>query len=148
VNPKTNSLVATLILVAVIAALYLSHSLIAKLPVGIGLQIAAAVLMLWARITFGVRSFHATANPTEGGLVTNGPYRFWRHPIYAAVLLFIWTGVLAQGAMPSLISLFLAAAATFATGIRIYSEEQLLRKTFPAYDDYSRRTKRLIPFIF
>jgi protein-S-isoprenylcysteine O-methyltransferase Ste14 len=148
VNPKLNSLVATLILMASVVALYLSHSLIAKLPVGIALQIAAAVLMLWARITFGARSFHATANPTEGGLVTNGPYRFWRHPIYAAVLLFAWTGVLTQGAPPSLISIFLAAAATFTTGIRIYSEEQLLRQTFPGYADYAGRTKRLIPFVF
>src|SRR6478672_7660853 len=146
-NPKTNSLVATLILMVCVVSLFLSHSLIAKLPVGIALQIAAAVLMLWARITFGARSFHATANPTEGGLVTNGPYRFWRHPIYAAVLLFIWTGVLTQGAAPSLISIFLAAAATLSTAIRIYSEEQLLRQTFPAYADYSRRTKRLIPFV-
>lgn len=133
---------------ASVVALYLSHSLIAKLPVGIALQIAAAVLMLWARITFGARSFHATANPTEGGLVTSGPYRFWRHPIYAAVLLFVWSGVLTQGAPPSLISIFLAAAATFTTGIRIHSEEQLLRQTFPGYVDYAARTKRLIPFVF
>jgi protein-S-isoprenylcysteine O-methyltransferase Ste14 len=143
-----NSLVATLILMVSIVALFLSHSLIAKLPVGVALQIAAAVLMLWARITFGARSFHATANPTEGGLVTSGPYRFWRHPIYAAVLLFVWTGVLTQGAAPSLISILLAAAATFTTGIRIYSEEQLLRQTFPDYADYAVRTKRLIPFVF
>ena len=147
-NPKTNSLIATLILMASIIALYLSHSLIAKLPVGIGLQIAAAVLMLWARVTFGARSFHATANPTEGGLVTNGPYRFWRHPIYAAVLLFVWAGVLTQGGAPSLISIFLAVAATVTTGVRIHSEEQLLKQTFPAYAEYSARTKRLIPFVF
>src|SRR6476619_3918762 len=97
-KPTLNSLVATLILMVSVVTLFLSHSLIAKLPVGIAFQIAAAVLMLWARVTFGARSFHATANPTEGGLVTSGPYRFWRHPIYAAVLLFVWTGVLTQGA--------------------------------------------------
>lgn len=31
-----------------------------------------------------------------GGLVTNGPYRFIRHPIYTAVCLFVWTGVLSS----------------------------------------------------
>ncbi len=147
-NPKLNSLVATIVLMASIVVLYLSHSLIAKLPIGVALQIAAAVLMVWARITFGARSFHATANPTAGGLVTNGPYRFWRHPIYAAVLLFLWAGVLTQGTPPSLVSIFLTIAATFTTGVRIISEEQLLKENFPAYADYAGRTKRLIPFVF
>lgn len=147
-NPKMNSLVATLVLVASIAFLYLSGSLLAKLTAGIALQIAAAVLMLWTRITFGARSFHATANPTEGGLVTSGPYRFWRHPIYAAVLLFVWTGVFTQGAPPSFITVLLAAAATLATGVRIYTEELLLKAAFPGYADYATRTKRVIPFVF
>lgn len=148
-NPRTRSLAATLVLLAtIIALLVVTHSVIAKLPVGIAIQIAAAVLMLWARITFGVRSFHAAANPTQGGLVTNGPYRYWRHPIYAAILIFLWTGVLTQGVMPSLLSLLLAVIATIATAVRINSEETLLKETFPDYAAYSARTKRIIPFLF
>ena len=49
--------------------------------------------MLWARLTFGWRSFHAGARPTEGGIVTRGPYHWVRHPIYLAILLFTWAGV-------------------------------------------------------
>jgi hypothetical protein len=52
-------------------------------------EAAAMALMLWVRVTFDRRSFHAVANPTEGGLVTTGPYRFVRHPIYTAVCLFV-----------------------------------------------------------
>lgn len=81
-------------------------------------------------------------------LVTSEPYRFWRHPIYAAVLLFVWTGVFTQGAAPSFIPILLAAAATLATGVRIYSEELLLQAAFPGYADYASRTKRVIPFVF
>lgn len=40
--------------------------------------------MAWARLTFGRRSFHASAVPTAGGVETRGPYRFIRHPIYTA----------------------------------------------------------------
>jgi protein-S-isoprenylcysteine O-methyltransferase Ste14 len=57
------------------------------------LQAVAVLLLLWARVTFGRRSFHVVANPTEGGLVTGGPYRYLRHPIYAAICLFAFAGV-------------------------------------------------------
>ncbi len=147
-NQKTGSVVATLFLVAAILVLLMSHNLIAKVPVGMAVQIAAAALMLWARFTFGMRSFHAAANPTQGGLVTHGPYRYWRHPIYAAVLLFVWTGVFSQGRMASLQAVALAFAATLMTAVRISAEEHLLKGVFPDYAAYSARTRRLIPFLF
>jgi protein-S-isoprenylcysteine O-methyltransferase Ste14 len=147
-NPRLNSVAATLVLMAAVIALVLEHTFFSKMTFGIAIQIAAALLMLWARLTFGLRSFHAAANPTEGGLVMTGPYRYWRHPIYAAVLIFVWTGVLTQGGMPALIPVLLAVVATITSGIRILSEEKLLTATFPGYAEYSMRTKRLIPFVF
>ena len=36
----------------------------------ISLQVAAVLLLVWARVIFGRRSFHVVADPTEGGLVT------------------------------------------------------------------------------
>ena len=59
----------------------------------ISLQVVAVLLLVWARVTFGRRSFHVVADPTEGGLVTGGPYRYLRHPIYAAICLFVLAGV-------------------------------------------------------
>jgi protein-S-isoprenylcysteine O-methyltransferase Ste14 len=147
-SPRLNSVAATLILMAAVVTLVLQHTFFSKMTVGIAIQVAAALLMLWARMTFGARSFHAAANPTQGGLVTSGPYRYWRHPIYAAVLIFVWTGVLTQGGRPELLPVLLAVVATITTGIRIMSEEKLLRATFPEYAAYSMRTKRLIPFVF
>jgi len=146
-NAKTRSLLATLALVVCIVLLFVRHALIAANPIGLALQVLAALLMLWARLTFGMRSFHATANPTAGGLVTAGPYRYWRHPIYAAVLLFTWTGILAHGAPPMLTDLALGALATVMTLVRVLAEEQLLRVAIPEYAGYAARTKRFIPFV-
>jgi protein-S-isoprenylcysteine O-methyltransferase Ste14 len=146
-TPKTRSLVATLVLSATVVLLFVRHALLAATPIGLAVQALAALLMLWARWTFGMRSFHATANPTAGGLVTAGPYKYWRHPIYAAVLLFIWTGVLARGVAPSLIDLAVAALATAVTVVRVQAEEQLLRAAMPEYAGYAARTKRFIPFV-
>jgi protein-S-isoprenylcysteine O-methyltransferase Ste14 len=146
-NAKARSLLATLVLVGCILLLYMRHALVATNPVGIVLQVLAVLLMLWARLTFGMRSFHATANPTEGGLVTAGPYRYLRHPIYASVLLFTWTGVLAHGAAPTVVDLALGALATGMTLVRVLAEEQLLRAAMPAYAAYANSTKRFIPFV-
>jgi protein-S-isoprenylcysteine O-methyltransferase Ste14 len=144
-TPRLRSIVATVILVACMLALYLLHHLIGRGAVALALQALAVLLMVWARLTFGVRSFNATANPTAGGLVTTGPYRYWRHPIYAAILLFLWAGVLSN---PATIAIALGVVATLATAVRIHAEETMLRSTFAEYDAYAARTKRVIPFVF
>ncbi len=141
-NLKRVSLMATAVLVVAVVSLLLRRSLFAHGAVLIGLQVAAGALMLWARVTFGGRSFHAGANPTEGGLVTTGPYRFVRHPIYAAILLFMWAGIAANGSIPSVL---IGIVATAATAVRIGAEEDLVVERYPEYADYARRTKRLIP---
>jgi protein-S-isoprenylcysteine O-methyltransferase Ste14 len=147
-TPRTRSVLATVILIGAIVVLFQWHALIARHPIAIAFQIAAVGLMLWARVTFGMRSFHASATPTAGGLVDTGPYRYWRHPIYAAALTFIWAGLLGQGHVPSLGVLLAGAVATAMTAVRIQAEETLLRAQLPEYPAYAARTKRLVPFVF
>ena len=144
-NWKNLSGVALAILVGCIWALLFRRSLFGTGPVTIALQFAAALLMLWARYTFGMRSFHGTANPTSGGLVTNGPYRYFRHPIYASILYFLGAALAAHlSIINALITLL--AAAMLAT--RVAAEETLLAEAYPDYAEYSQRTKRVIPFVF
>src|SRR5215208_1932803 len=147
-SPRSASIVAVVVLVIAIVALYLRHELLGTNALAVGLQVAAAALMLWARVTFGRRSFHAAANPTAGGLVTWGPYRYWRHPIYAAILLFVWVGIHSQHSPPSLPAILLAGLATIMTAVRIQAEETLVRGMYPEYSAYAARTKRIIPFVF
>jgi protein-S-isoprenylcysteine O-methyltransferase Ste14 len=133
-----------LILLLAVAALALSDSLLGHGPLTIGLQVAAVLLMIWARVIFGLRSFHYAANPTAGGLVTTGPYRFVRHPIYAAILLIVWTGVAANW---SLRAAALGLVATAMTVLRMLFEEALVVERYPEYAGYAQRTRRVIPFI-
>jgi protein-S-isoprenylcysteine O-methyltransferase Ste14 len=139
------SRIALIAIVLAVLSLLATGSLFAAGAVAIAAQVAAAMLMLWARVTFGLRSFHAAASPTEGGLVTTGPYRFIRHPIYASVLLFLVAGVTSH---LSVLSLLLGAIAAAGLSVRIAAEERLVIERYPEYADYAARTKRLVPFVF
>jgi protein-S-isoprenylcysteine O-methyltransferase Ste14 len=139
------SVAAWLLAAAAMIGLYLSHALLGAGPVAIAVQASAVLLMLWARWIFGRRSFHAAATPTAGGLVTTGPYRYLRHPIYAAVIYFTWAGA-ASHARPA--TLTLAAVATLGLGIRMALEERYLRRTYPDYAIYAAATARLLPGLF
>jgi len=144
-NWKWLSLAALAGLVACIVGLYLiKYAIFGAGPITITIQIIAVLLMVWARLTFGIRSFHGTANPTAGGLVTTGPYRYIRHPIYAAILYFLWAGIAAH---PSLVALAVVLLATAFTAVRIVAEEKLLVTMYPEYGGYARVTKRLVPFV-
>jgi protein-S-isoprenylcysteine O-methyltransferase Ste14 len=122
--------------------LILTRSVLSPSPLVLALQLAALALMIWARITFGRRSFHFAANPTQGGLVTWGPYRFIRHPIYTAVCLFVTAGAAAH---PSSMTLLLCGIVWGGAVARMYCEERLLAARYPEYRQYAATTARMIP---
>ena len=113
--------------------------------IGTSIQVAMFCLMIWARLTFGVRSFHAAANTTHGSLVTSGPYKFFRHPIYAAIIYFIWAGA---ASYPGIQVFSAAIIISLALIVRMLIEEKFLFIVYPEYKSYSEKTMRLIPFIF
>jgi len=131
-------------MVIAIILLMKEESLFAETTFTRVLQAFPVLLMLYARVTFGMRSFHASADPTDGGLVTEGPYKFIRHPIYAAVLYFAWIGVLTH---ITLINIILGIIEAVGISLRIHLEEKLILQKYPEYREYSKKTKRIIPFI-
>jgi protein-S-isoprenylcysteine O-methyltransferase Ste14 len=120
------------------------NSILANGIVTIIIQILAVMLFFWARVTFGFRSFHAAANPTSGGLITSGPYHYIRHPIYAAVIYFVWAGIFSH---LSLFNVLPGIAATFGLIIRIFAEQKLVTEKYPEYVEYVKSTKYIIPFV-
>jgi len=120
-----------------------------RLPVyfaGVGCIVGAGLLrrhcfrMLGERFTYDVRV--AAAQP----VVEHGAYRYVRHPSYTAGLLLFGGIGLALGNWLSLaISVVIPV---LAYSYRIAVEERALVETLgPAYANYMKRTKRLIPFL-
>ncbi len=79
------------------------------------------------------------------GLVTDGIYRWVRHPQYTGILLFITGWVLHW---PTLITLILWPILVAAyVWLAQYEEKQLQEEFGDAYQAYARRVKRFIPYI-
>lgn len=81
----------------------------------------------------------------DHALVTNGPYRLARHPIYSGLLLGFVGTALAIGEWRAVAAVALAAAAIWR---RVVIEERGMRGQFgAAYEAYARRVAALIPFL-
>jgi len=78
-------------------------------------------------------------------LVTGGPYRRIRHPMYASVLLGMGALVVADS-RPWRIALLVALLVVLM--LKATREEEYLRAAFPEYAAYASRTWRLVPFVY
>src|SRR2546421_13027031 len=96
---RITSLAGFLLMVSALVGLVFMHALFSRSPVVVAVQAAAVALVVWARLALGRRSFHPAADLAGGELVTTGPHRLIRHPIYTAARVFCWAGALAHFAL-------------------------------------------------
>lgn len=94
-----------------------------------------------ATLVFLRKSFSLV--PQARVLITSGPYRLARHPIYLAYM-FEYFGIwMARGAtVPYSLMMILWMAITY---WRTRLEEQVLTQAFPEYEDYRREVGRFFP---
>jgi protein-S-isoprenylcysteine O-methyltransferase Ste14 len=110
----------------------------------IGLEILAIILGIW---TFQAKKFSISAFPEPTinmKLITKGPYKYIRHPMYLAVLLATLGWVVGDGVTASLAWLLLLVV----LNVKIHLEEKLLESEFKSYKKYQDVTWRLIPYIY
>ena len=99
----------------------------------------------WARHTLGRNWSGRVTIKEDHELVTGGPYRWVRHPIYTGGILIVTGSALALGKAGGLVSVAIMIA-IFLHKIRL--EERVLGGYFGSkYADYRRSTKALIPLI-
>jgi protein-S-isoprenylcysteine O-methyltransferase Ste14 len=111
--------------------------------IGLGLGVAGIALLAWAAMT--LRRHRTTILPNKGAdaLVTDGPFRFRRNPIYLAdVLILLGLAELTKNFWLVLGAIVFAILVTW---LAILPEERhLLKKFGDAYADYKSRTRRWI----
>ena len=113
---------------------------------GLGLVLLAVGLgfAIWARLHIGRNWGTPMSQKDDPELVTSGPYRLVRHPIYSGVLVAgVGTAVALSWAWlvaVALAGVYFVYSATF--------EERDLTEEFPdSYPVYRRSTKMLVPFV-
>ena len=100
---------------------------------------------VWARVHIGRNWGTPMTQKEEPELVTTGPYRLVRHPIYSGILL---AGVGTSVALGwRILAIFGLSAIYFIYAATV--EEKFLTEQFPeAYPRYKQSTKMLVPFVF
>lgn len=131
---------------ACIAAFLVSGPWIARHAWFLALELSGILLMAWAILCMRVNKINAFPEVKTGSrLVTNGPYRWIRHPMYTALLLITLALVCEsfsywRGFWWILLSADLV--------VKLSHEERFLGEMFDDYEAYRLRTWRLVPWMF
>jgi protein-S-isoprenylcysteine O-methyltransferase Ste14 len=112
--------------------------------VGLAVFLLGLALAIWARVHLGRNWGMPMSQKVDPELVTAGPYRRIRHPIYSGIILAMIGTTIA-------VSLYWLVAVVVIGAYFLYSaivEERSMARLFPdSYPEYKRSTKMLIPYI-
>jgi protein-S-isoprenylcysteine O-methyltransferase Ste14 len=110
---------------------------------GVGVGVIAGALLIWTLRSLGRNLTDTVVTRREHTLVTDGPYRWVRHPFYDAVGL----SVLANSLVAANWFLFLAGGLLFLLLIvrTRTEEEKLLARFGDSYRAYMKQTGRFLP---
>jgi protein-S-isoprenylcysteine O-methyltransferase Ste14 len=114
---------------------------------GIVLMLGGIALRAWSNRLLGEFYTRTLRTVEQQRLVRDGPYRVLRHPGYLGCLL-MWAGAGLATAnwLAAVLIVFVMVAAY---GFRIGAEERMLVGAFgQEYEQYRRRTWKLVPFLF
>ena len=107
---------------------------------GIAFGVVGVSIEIWA---IWHLKFAFSTEPAARRLVTTGPYRFARHPIYSGSCLAYVGLLMTRPTMP--VALVLLGWAICAR-LRMHYEEAILTSVFPSYAEYRRQVGAILPW--
>lgn len=140
------SIIFVLIQFTCLAVIGVTGPLLPTNPVLMGIEFFGIGLGIWAIVSLRIGHFNITPDPFKWSrLVTTGPYRYIRHPMYLSLLLVT---------LPLLINdfdsfrLVIWLILLIDLLLKLNYEEKLLSNMLAGYDQYRQRSARLIPYVY
>ncbi len=129
-----------------LAYIALTGPLFAKTWHGLLIEFAGFALVIWAVKTMK-RNANVTPVPKENGhLITSGPYKYIRHPMYIAQIIAVIPLIYENYTESRGIAL---AVLIITLLFKLHYEEKRLIMHFgQSYVDYQKTSKKLLPYIF
>lgn len=115
--------------------------------VSLWVRIVILVLLVGMSVyLFKAVIFAFPADGDHGGIITTGPFRYVRHPLYLACIIFYVGMSLSTLSLASLALVF--GVFFFYNHLADYEEQFLLKKYGKQYADYQKKTTRWLPGIW
>lgn len=147
--PLVANLAAFGLFFASLLILYSSSETLMALPLALSgcmLALTGAVLVLRSRAELGSAWSLLPRASRDAGLITTGPYRLVRHPIYLGLTVLAAGNALSFGSWLAFLVVLSGVVPTFAWRARV--EELQLSRTFgERFAVYRQRTKMIIPHL-
>lgn len=100
---------------------------------------------IWARYHLGSNWGSVVGYTENHELITNGPYKYIRHPIYSCVILMFIGTFLYYGNPFSIVLIIIIPIWLL---LRVKKEEIMIKLFGKKYKDYMKNSKRLIPWVY
>lgn len=113
---------------------------------GMPIMLLSLLLGIWSIIAMSKSRLNIMPEPLKDAhLITSGPYKLIRHPMYTAVVSFAVGALLTNPDKLRGITTLLLIAVLI---VKLNHEEKMLLTKFPEYKTYMSSTYRLIPYLF
>lgn len=123
-----------------------NDNIIQRQPIMLAIQLIGVLIAIWGVLTIKVGNFNIQPEVKSKILISKGPFRWIRNPMYLGILIVFLLPVIRNQSLTQWLAFVLLIIVLL---IKIGREEQLLYERFrESYIVYKKKSWRLIPFVF